>query len=76
MQEAIAPPPAAQRETLLRLDQVEATTGLKKSTIYSLIKAGKFVQPVRITARCTAWPESAIQRWVQDRIATANSKAV
>ncbi len=61
--------PAVKRDKLLRLSAVEDLTGCKKSTIYNLMRAGKFVQPVRISARCTAWPESAVLQWVQDRIA-------
>ncbi|RZS47501.1 helix-turn-helix transcriptional regulator [Sphaerotilus mobilis] len=75
MQEATAPQHQVQRESLLRLDQVEAITGLKKSSIYNLMKAGKFVQPVRITSRCTAWPASQVEAWVQSRIAEAAGKA-
>ena len=65
--------PQVKRDKLLRLPDVEALTGCKKSTIYNLMRAGKFVQPVRISARCTAWPESAVLQWVQDRIAAASS---
>ena len=60
---------AVPRDRLLRLPDVEAVTGCKKSTIYSLMKAGKFPRCVRITARMAAWPESAVLTWVQARIA-------
>lgn len=63
--------PQVKRDKLLRLPDVEALTGCKKSTIYNLMRAGKFVQPVRISARCTAWPESAVLQWVQDQITAA-----
>ncbi len=66
--------PPVPRDRLLRLPDVEAVTGCKKSTIYNLMRAGKFVQPVRISSRCTAWPESAVLQWVQDRIAAAGAK--
>lgn len=63
--------PAVPRDRLLRLPDVEATTGCKKSTIYKLMKEGKFPPCVRITARMAAWPESAVLAWVQARIAGA-----
>lgn len=63
--------PAVRRDRLIRLPEVETITGLKKSSIYNLLKAGRFVPPVMISARCTAWPESAVLQWVQDRIASA-----
>lgn len=67
--------PLVKRDKLLRLADVEALTGCKKSTLYNLMRAGKFVQPVRISARCTAWPESAVLQWVQDRIAASGAQA-
>lgn len=60
--------PAIRRDRLLRLPDVEAATGCKKSTIYLLMKQGKFPKGVAITGRMVAWPESAILQWVQDRI--------
>ena len=61
--------PVIPRDSFLRLPQVEAITGCKKSTIYKLMKEGKFPHCVRITARMAAWPESAVLQWVQARIA-------
>ena len=66
---AHAAKPVIQRDRLLRLPDVEAATGCKKSTIYKLMKEGKFPPCVRITARMAAWPESAVLAWVQARIA-------
>ena len=61
--------PVVPRDRLLRLPEVEAITGCKKSTLYALMKSQKFVPCVRITARMVAWPESAVLTWVQARIA-------
>ena len=61
--------PVVPRDRLLRLSDVEATTGCKKSTIYKLMKEGSFPKCVYITARAVAWPESAVHAWVQARIA-------
>lgn len=63
--------PVIPRDRLLRLPDVETATGCKKSTIYKLMKEGKFPPCVRITARMAAWPESAVLAWVQARIAGA-----
>lgn len=67
---AKAPPPVPV-DRLVRISEVEHLTSLKKSSIYALMRAGKFVRPVRLSARCTAWPLSSVSAWVQDRIATA-----
>lgn len=56
------------RDRLLRLPEVEAATGLKKSTVYLLMSRGTFPRCVQLTVRCVAWPESHVLQWVQDRI--------
>jgi len=66
--------PQVRRDRFLRLPEVETATGLKKSTIYLLMKRGAFVPCVQITSRCVAWPESRVLQWVQDRIAAADSQ--
>lgn len=61
---------------LLRLPQVEAATGYKRSTIYRLIKEGKFPAPVSLGARAVGFPSNEIQEWIETRIAESrNGKA-
>lgn len=64
--------PQVKRDRLLRLPDVETATGLKKSTVYLLMKRGEFPRCVQVTPRCVAWPESAVLQWVQDRITAAS----
>lgn len=64
--------PQVLRDRLLRLSECESVTGLKKSSIYTLMKRGEFPRCVQITSRCVAWPESKILGWVQDRIRDAD----
>ena len=59
------------RDRLLRIAEVEVAVGLKKSTIYLLMKRREFVPCVQITSRCVAWPESQVLQWVQDKITSA-----
>ncbi len=63
--------PVVPRDRLIRLPDVESAIGCKKSTIYELMKVGRFPKPVRLSARHVAWPESAVLQWVQDRIKEA-----
>jgi prophage regulatory protein len=56
------------RDRFLRLPDVEQATGLKKSTIYLMIRRGDFPKPIALTPRCVAWPESVVLQWIQDRI--------
>ncbi len=50
-----------------RRREVEAVTGLSRSTIYHLLSRGEFPRPVKITAKAVAWPESAIAGWLAAR---------
>lgn len=65
--------PVIPRDRLLRLPEVEAIAGIKKSTIYTLMRDGKFPQCIAITGRMVAWPETVVLQWVQDRINQARA---
>lgn len=55
--------------TILRRKQVEARTGLSRSTIYQRISLGEFPAPVSLGARAVGWIESEITDWLANRIA-------
>lgn len=59
------------RDRLIRLEEVEQLTGLKKSTIYRMVKTKEFPPSVRISGRATAWSENHVRQWVQSKIAEA-----
>ena len=65
--------PAVRRDRLIRLPQVEQLVGIKKSSIYRLMRANAFPRCVRLGHKCVAWPEAAVLQWVQDRIAEGMS---
>lgn len=50
----------------LRLPRVERLTGLKKTSIYMMMRQG-FPAPVRIGARAVAWRESDVRAWLGAR---------
>lgn len=54
--------------SILRRKQVQARTGLSRSTIYFRISEGTFPAPVRLGARAVGWIESEISDWLADRI--------
>lgn len=58
---------AAKRERLIRRPEVEARTGLSRSTLYDWMKRGEFPQPVKLGARLVAWRESDITAWLESR---------
>jgi prophage regulatory protein len=54
---------------ILRRRQVEAMTGLSKTTIYARIAAGTFPEPIPLGEKAVGWIESEIQAWIESRIA-------
>ena len=63
--------PRVHRERLLRLSEVEQTVGIKKSAIYAKLRETPpaFPQPIKLSRRAVAWPESAVQAWIAAQIA-------
>lgn len=54
---------------ILRRKQVEARTGLSRSTIYTRIAEGSFPRPIELGGgRAVGWIESEINAWIQARI--------
>ena len=55
-------------ERMLRLPDVMEATGLSKSTLYDLQRAGRFPQARRLSPRCVAWLSTDIQAWINSRL--------
>ena len=53
-------------DRLLRRPDVEAVTGLSRSSLYAKMDSGDFPRPVRIGARAVAWRASDIQEWLRN----------
>lgn len=53
---------------ILRRTEVEACTGLSRSTIYDGIATGSFPKPIPLGPRAVGWVESEIQDWLAGRI--------
>ena len=56
------------RTRLLRVSEVEARTGLSRSTIYDWSADGRFPRPVRLSARAKRWVESEVEEWLDERM--------
>jgi prophage regulatory protein len=54
---------------LLRLPAVCDLTGLRVTKIYDDAKAGLFPPPIKVTERCSVWPEYEIAAMNRARIA-------
>lgn len=60
---------------ILRRKQVEARTGLSRSSIYRAVAAGRFPRPVSLLGgKSVGWLASEIRGWLESRIAARNEK--
>ena len=50
---------------LLRREQVQALTGLKKSTLYNMVASGAFPAQVRVGVRGSRWKSAEIRQWLE-----------
>lgn len=57
--------------TILRRKQVEARTGLSRSTIYAFISEGIFPKPINLGNRAVGWIEVEIDAWLKSCIETS-----
>ena len=51
----------------IRRPEVEARTGLSRSTIYAMMAAGAFPAPVKLGLRAVGWSEAEIAAWLNNR---------
>lgn len=54
-------------DKMLTRQEVEERTGLARSSIYRLMRLGRFPEPCRIGDRAVRWPESELSRWLESR---------
>ena len=54
-------------DRLLRRDEVEARCGLTRSSIYRLMRSGRFPLPVKVGPRAVRWPEHELDAWLAER---------
>jgi prophage regulatory protein len=59
---------------VLRRCDVEALTGLSRSTIYRLASAGQFPRPIRLGPRAVGWAVNEINCWLEERAANRDSE--
>jgi prophage regulatory protein len=61
--------------TIIRRKQVEARTGLSRSTIYKRVSDGTFPKPVSLGARAVGWIEAEISEYLARLIETSRKAA-
>ena len=61
---------AASTDRMLRVAEVMRLTGLGRTTLWQLERAGRFPQRVRpLGNRAVRWRESEVRRWIAERTA-------
>jgi prophage regulatory protein len=55
--------------SILRRREVEARTGLSRSTIYAKIAQGCFPRPIKLGERAVGFVASEIDAWLSKRVA-------
>jgi prophage regulatory protein len=55
------------QQTILRVPQTVARTGLSRSSLYAFIKAGKFPPPISLGARAVGFLSSEVDEWIEAR---------
>jgi len=62
--------------SILRRKQVQARTGLSRSTMYDRIKTGTFPKPVALGPRAVGWPEGEVAALNAARIAGRSEEEI
>ena len=68
-------PMTNQPHRILRRREVEARTGIARSTIYQLVSEKRFPAPVRLGERSVGWVEAEVDAWLSERIAARTREA-
>ena len=59
----------------MRLPEVEAKTGIKKSKLYELMASDDFPRPVYLLGKCRGWIENEVDSWLEERINERNIRS-
>lgn len=62
-------------ERFMKLPEVMNITALSRSTIYLKASQGTFPQPIKLSERSSAWLESEIEQWIEERISVARNES-
>jgi len=57
-------PAAPVADSIIRMPDVCARTGLSRATIYARIAAGQFPRPVQLGPRAVGWKTSLVDSWL------------
>jgi prophage regulatory protein len=61
--------------TLLRPEQAAERIGVSRRTLFNLMKAGRFVEPVRLGTRTVRFASTDVDTWIAERLAERDHRA-
>lgn len=61
---------------LLSMEQVTDATTLSPCSVYRMVKAGTFPQPLKLNGRNVAWVYAEVAAWIDKRIADGKAEYV
>lgn len=61
---------------IMRRPEVESTTGLSRSSIYSKMETGTFPKPIKLSERSVGWIEQEVQEWLKNRISATREGGI
>jgi prophage regulatory protein len=60
---------------ILRRREVQARTGLSRSTIYERVRAKTFPLPISLGSQSVGWLKSEIDEWIAERVKLSRGPA-
>ena len=54
-------------DRMIRRGEVETRVGLSTTSLYRLMRAGKFPRPIRVGPKAVRWSENAIENYLAGR---------
>ena len=61
---------------IIRRPEVEAITGLSRSSIYAKMENGAFPKAIKLGERSVGWLEHEVQEWLKNRISATRQGGV
>jgi prophage regulatory protein len=62
-------------QKILRLRELQAATGMARSSIYAGMAAGTFPKSIPLSEKAVGWLESEVAEWQESRIAARAQRA-
>lgn len=61
-------------QRIMRLPEVEAVTGYKRSSIYNFMEEGSFPKSYRLGKRAVGWDSVEVETWVKAKLRKSGEK--